>query len=555
MQTSLRNRMTAMSLLFALIPLIMLGAVGIWQITRLEYANVIQIQGEIADRAVEYFDLYLSSMETHMRSFGDMPLVRSTGGQTLIGVLAQEVFNSSHFHALTIVDAAGQERARVTRVGVIPPTQLTNRSNDPAFTQPMQTGQTYFGEIVEDRINDEQIITIGVPLFSTANDTPVRVLIGEVRLREPLEQIINIKYGRNGMVSVVDQAGVLLAHRDPARLRQSEMYAPLIQHGVTLTNPEMQIGDNITNETIITVRPYRRDQVLVAMVAELPSSEALAPTFNALWWMLGAMVLTGGIALIGSVGVTDRLVRPIESLVHATQQVSAGNLEQQVAVTRRDELGTLQQNFNQMVANLREQQAAIAIRNEQIEASHRELDLRSQELEQRNQELQHSIHVQQSLLATINRLSAPILPVWDQVIVLPLIGHVDTARANLIMESLLHGIEQRRAKIAIVDVTGLAMVDDQVITLLLRAAQAVQLLGARVMLVGVSPMIAEVIVRQDADLSQLEPYADLDAAVRAAIKSLRGAPAAPHPLTRPAPSAPTSPASLPVAARRSLPKL
>ncbi len=552
MQTSLRTRITALTLLFALIPLVLLGAVGIWQITRLEYNNVIQLQGEVADRAIEYFDSYLSSIEAHMRSFGDTPLVRSTIGQTLNGALAQGVFGSNHFQALTVVDRAGQERARVTRVGVIPPTHLTNRSNDPAFTQPMQTGQAYFSEIVKDRINDEQIVVVGIPLFSPISSDPVRVLIGEVRLREPLQQITNIQYGQDGLVSVVDQAGVLLAHRDPARLRQSEAYAPLIQHGVTLTNPEMQIGDNITNETIITVRPYRRDQVLVAMVAELPSSEALAPAFNALWWMLGAMVLTGGIALIGSVGVTDRLVRPIESLVHATQQVSAGNLEQQVAVTRRDELGTLQQNFNQMVTDLREQQAAIAIRNEQIEASHRELDLRSQELEQRNQELQHSIHVQQSLLATINRLSAPILPVWDQVIVLPLIGHVDTARANLVMESLLNGIEQRRAKIAILDVTGLAMVDDQVITLLLRAAQAVQLLGARVMLVGVSPMIAEVIVRQDADLSQLEPYADLDAAVRAAIKSLRGAPAAPDLLTHPAP---TSPASLPVAARRSLPKL
>lgn len=555
MHTSLRNRMTALSLLFALIPLVMLGAVGIWQITRLEYNNVIELQGEVANRAVEYFDLYLSSMETHLREFGDTPLVRSTGGQTLIGVLAQGVFGSSHFKALTVVDVAGQERARVTRAGVIPPSHLSNRSSDPAFTQPMQTGQTYFGEIVEDRVNAEQIVTISIPLFSPASSTPVRILIGEVRLHEPLEQISKITYGQDGVVSIVDQSGVLLAHPDPARVRQSGMYAPLLQHDITLANTEMQIGATITDETIITVRPYRRGQVMIATVVELPSSEALAPTFNALWWMLGAMLLTGCIALIGSIGVTDQIVRPLESLMHATQQVSAGNLAQQVAVTRRDELGTLQQNFNQMVADLREQQTAITVRNQQIETVNRELALRSQELEQRNQELQHSVHVQQSLLATINRLSAPILPVWDQVIVLPLIGHVDTARANLIMESLLRGVEQRRAKIAILDVTGLAMVDDQVITLLLGAAQAVQLLGARVMLVGVSPMIAEVIVRQDVDLNQLDPYADLDTAIRTAIKSLRVASAAPRLLTRSTPAAPNSTASLPVAARRSLPEL
>ncbi|NJL04522.1 MAG: HAMP domain-containing protein [Chloroflexaceae bacterium] len=555
MQTSLRNRITTLALLFTLLPLMLLGAVGIWQITRLEYEHVTQIQGEIASRSVEYFDVHLSAMENHLRAFGDTPLVRSTGGQTLSSALTQELFQHDYFSSLTVVDALGRERGRVTRNNVIPSIQLANRSDDPAFVQPMQTGQTYFGPVTADRINNDQLVTISVPLFTLRASQPMRILIGEVRLREPLEQITNIKYGQDGMVSIVDQAGVLLAHRDPARLRRSETYAPLIQHDVTPTNPEMQIGANITNETIITVRPYSRDQVLVAMVAELPSREALAPTFNALWWMLGAMVLTGCIALIGSVGVTDRLVRPIESLAHATQQVSAGNLEQQVAVTRPDELGTLQQNFNQMVANLREQQTAITVRNQQIETGTRELALRSQEIEQRNQELQHSIHVQQSLLATINRLSAPILPVWDQVIVLPLIGHVDTARANLIMESLLHGIEQRRAKIVILDVTGLAMVDDQVITLLLGAAQAVQLLGARVMLVGVSPMIAEVIVRQDVDLNQLDPYADLDTAIRAAIKSLRGAPAAPHLLARRAPTAPHSTASLPVAARRSLPKL
>ncbi len=540
MQTSIRNRMTALLLLFALIPLVLLSAVGIWQITSLEYDNVIKLQGEVANRAVEYFDLYLSSMETQLREFGDTPLVRSTGGQTLIGVLAQGVFGSSHFKSLTVVDAAGQERARVTRAGVIPPSQLSNRSSDPAFTQPMQTGQTYFGELVEDRVNAEQIVTISIPLFSPASSTPVRILIGEVRLREPLEQISKITYGQDGVVSIVDQSGALLAHPDPARMRQSGMYAPLIQHDITLANTEMQIGATITDETIITVRPYQRGQVMIAMVVELPSREALAPTFNALWWMLGTMLLTGTLALIGSIGMTDQLVRPLESLVHATQQVSAGNLAQQIAVTRRDELGTLQQNFNQMLADLREQQTAITVRNQQIETVNCELALRSQELEQRNQELQHSLHVQQSLLATINRLSAPILPVWDQVIVLPLIGHVDTARANLIMESLLHGVEQRRAKIAILDVTGLAMVDDQVITLLLGAAQAVQLLGARVMLVGVSPTIAQVIVRQDVDLNQLDPYADLETAIRAAVKSLQVTAAAPRPRSRPTLATPNS---------------
>ena len=90
---------------------------------------------------------------------------------------------------------------------------------------------------------------------------------------------------------------------------------------------------------------------------------------------------------------------------------------------------------------------------------------------------------------TIHELSTPIVPINDHILVLPLVGAIDATRAQQIMESMLGAIAQQRAHVLIVDVTGIAVVDTQVANYLLQSAQAAQLLGAHVILVGYRPRL------------------------------------------------------------------
>jgi rsbT co-antagonist protein RsbR len=104
---------------------------------------------------------------------------------------------------------------------------------------------------------------------------------------------------------------------------------------------------------------------------------------------------------------------------------------------------------------------------------------------------------------TLQELSTPLIPISDTVLVMPLIGRIDSRRAGQILETLLTGVQQQQADLAIIDITGVNLVDTQVAQALIQAAQAVKLLGARVVLTGLRPEVAQTLVSLGIDLSDI----------------------------------------------------
>jgi len=127
---------------------------------------------------------------------------------------------------------------------------------------------------------------------------------------------------------------------------------------------------------------------------------------------------------------------------------------------------------------------------------------------------QEIISAQQSAL---RELSTPLIPLLDGVVAMPLIGAIDSARAQQIMETLLEGIGVQRASIAILDITGVRVVDTQVADALIRTAQAAQLLGARVILTGITPEVAQTLVQLGIDLSSVTTRSTLQSGIAYAL--------------------------------------
>ncbi|GAB4211532.1 MAG: hypothetical protein OHK0022_46150 [Roseiflexaceae bacterium] len=119
--------------------------------------------------------------------------------------------------------------------------------------------------------------------------------------------------------------------------------------------------------------------------------------------------------------------------------------------------------------------------------------------------------------ATLQELSTPVIPLNDSTIVLPLIGTVDSQRAQQVMDTLLTGVQEHRARFAILDITGVTVVDTQVANALIRAAQATQLLGARVILTGIRPEIAQTLVGLGVNLSSVVTLSTLQRGIAFAI--------------------------------------
>lgn len=131
--------------------------------------------------------------------------------------------------------------------------------------------------------------------------------------------------------------------------------------------------------------------------------------------------------------------------------------------------------------------------------------------------------------AMIRELASPLLPIADDVVAMPLVGTLDDARARQILEALVEGVSRHGARVAIVDITGVREVDNQVAHAIVQAGQAAKLLGAQVVLTGVSPEVARTLVGLEADLRGMVTLGTLQAGIawamqgRARVPGPRGA--------------------------------
>ena len=110
------------------------------------------------------------------------------------------------------------------------------------------------------------------------------------------------------------------------------------------------------------------------------------------------------------------------------------------------------------------------------------------------------LETQRRLVETIRELSTPALPVHNGILVVPLVGHMDTGRSAQLTATLLESIQRYHSESVIIDITGVPVVDTAIANHLITATRASELLGARCVIVGVSPHIAHTIAQIDIDL-------------------------------------------------------
>ncbi len=187
------------------------------------------------------------------------------------------------------------------------------------------------------------------------------------------------------------------------------------------------------------------------------------------------------------------------------------------------------QLYTRLSAASRELRAA----NERLE---REVALRTSELQQANQKLaqelaarveneQARVALQEEVIRMqslqLAELSTPLVPVADSIMVMPLLGTIDAQRAQDIVEAVLHEAQTSRARVVIIDITGLRRVDDIAVSLLLRAPRALRLLGSQTILTGMRPDVARAMVQMGADLSSLHTRANLKTGIAFATELVK----------------------------------
>ena len=120
--------------------------------------------------------------------------------------------------------------------------------------------------------------------------------------------------------------------------------------------------------------------------------------------------------------------------------------------------------------------------------------------------------------ADMLELSTPVIKVWDKILTLPIIGTLDSRRAQLMMEALLQRVVETGSTVAILDITGVRTMDTLVANHLIKTVTAARLMGARCILTGVSPAIAQTMVQLGIDLSQITTRAQMSDGIRLALE-------------------------------------
>lgn len=137
------------------------------------------------------------------------------------------------------------------------------------------------------------------------------------------------------------------------------------------------------------------------------------------------------------------------------------------------------------------------------------------------QELRDREEAQRRLVEMVRELGSPVIPLARRVIAMPLIGTVDSERAQGIMSALLQGVQSNRARMALIDITGVPVVDTAVAGALLKAAHGIRLLGAEPVLTGIRPDVAQTIVGLGVDLSGITTRATLEEGLAYALVEKR----------------------------------
>lgn len=189
-------------------------------------------------------------------------------------------------------------------------------------------------------------------------------------------------------------------------------------------------------------------------------------------------------------------------------------------LTLRRTMRTLQAQNERLAEQTSERAAAESAR----EVLTQQLLRRTEELRLANERLEQELHrreqaelaraqLQEQVIAAqrdrLLEMSTPLIPITEHIVVMPLIGTLDAERAQRALETVLFGASERRAQFVILDITGLREVDDSVASLLVRAATALRLLGARAVITGIRPEVARVLASRSISLAATETKATL----------------------------------------------
>lgn len=237
------------------------------------------------------------------------------------------------------------------------------------------------------------------------------------------------------------------------------------------------------------------------------------------------------LAIKGEASVMENIEKRLAALEEVLRKLSAGEFGvENELVPLEDPLGRVERAMNYLLMDLQsltlaneEREAFLVDQQNALQEKSRIIEVQRQAVADRDRELQVKANVIQQQANAIAQLSTPIMEIWRDVLLLPIVGTVDTHRSVIVKRALLSAIARTRARCVILDITGVELVDSSTANHLLKVVRASTLMGAHCVLTGLSESVAETLVDLGVDLSEVATLGSLRDGLRHCLKHIRSA--------------------------------
>lgn len=357
-----------------------------------------KLQKERSRVAAETIDSYLDDLQrklsylARVQGLTDLPQAEK---QTFLEALTR---HNAAYEMVAIIDREGNPVAMISPYGE---TKLSSLANTPLFLRAFKKHDDYVDYVSLDSAINQLVTTFAVPIRNQKDEVD-GVLLAKVNLKFLNFVVSQTDVGKSGYAYVVDERNRLIAKRGSSRdafKLEDVSNLPFIKDRSMLQARSLTVYKGLNGvEVLGAIAPVR--SVSWSVVVELPTSEAYLPIYNMIWTMIISLAVIIIVVVILGFLFSESIVSPFQRLTLAASQISKGDLNIQVDIKAKNELGILSSAFNSMVNQLRDSFEALAKTNQHLELRVKE---RTEALEQANKQI---LQLNDQLKADNLRMSA-----------------------------------------------------------------------------------------------------------------------------------------------------
>jgi len=347
------------------------GAVELFFRYRESVEGIGALQREMAQGAAFKIQQFVQDIEKTLRASTQTPDIVAAGLTAAYRFQLSKLLKvTPAITTATVLDANGRELLKESRVEMTRPEELGDRSSDEAFVQ-ARGGGPFFSPVYFVR-QSEPYMRIAVRIEPFAGEV-IGVLIAEVNLKYIWEVISQIKVGQTGYAYVVSREGDLIAHPDISLVLQKRNLSNLGQVRAALAGASGPFAaqPNLAGQQVFPAYAVIPD-LGWAVLVERPTDEAYAPLYASVLRTSVLLLVGLGMAILASLLISRRVVRPVEVLRQGAARIGAGALDHRIEVRTGDELEALATEFNRMADQLQESYAGL---EQKVEERTRELEI------------------------------------------------------------------------------------------------------------------------------------------------------------------------------------